>query len=111
MRKIIIDSYECAVCSTHYATPEQALACEAAGRPRPRYRSGQHVRLNPANSPAALQEERFVVEEPLITLYHPAWAVADEGDPPPPAHTVSYILQNHLGQVGFIAEEQILPDE
>lgn len=111
MRKIVIDTYQCEVCGTHYETPEQALDCEAAGRPQPRFHSGDPVRLNPVGSPDALKDERFVVEEALITLYQPAWAVTDESEPSRPAHTVSYILQNHLGQVGFIAEAQVLPDE
>ena len=110
MRKIVIDTYECEICGTHYETPEQATACEAAGRPEPRFHPGDPVRLNPVGSPDALKDERFVVEEAIITLYQPAWVVGAVGEPQRPAHTVSYILQNHLGQVGFIAEKQVLPD-
>ncbi|MFZ5816722.1 MAG: hypothetical protein ACOY93_15735 [Bacillota bacterium] len=109
MRTIVIDTYECEICGTHYETPEQALACEAAGRPRPRYHPGDRVRLDPEQSPEALKEERFVVERALVTLFQPAWLFAEDGAPQPPVHTVSYILQNHLGQVGFIAERQVLP--
>jgi hypothetical protein len=105
VRKVTYDSYQCEVCGTHYETPEQAVACENAGRPQARYPEGTAVRFRPGAGPDVLQPETFTVESNMVTLSRPARADCGGGA----RHAVSYVLQNDLGRVSFISENQLMP--
>lgn len=109
MRKVVFDTYECEVCGTHYETAAQALACEAAGRPAPRFADGAPVRIRPDACPAPLTGERFTVAASTVELAEPARAECEGGDGGP-RHVVSYVLRNHTWKVGFLAEHQLQPD-
>lgn len=108
MRKDVIDLYQCEVCGTNYTTAAQAQACEAAGRPQARYARGTAVRFRPELAPEALRADEFTVEASMVTLYTPARDRTEEGSMQP-SHLVSYVLQNDVGRVGFIAEYQLAP--
>lgn len=104
MRKAVYDTYQCGLCGTLYGTAAEAAACEQYGSPDPRFACGTTVQFRPGAGPAGTIDETFTVERTEVILSTAAGQGGTDS-----RHAVGYVLRNHVGRVGFIAEELLTP--
>lgn len=105
MKPVNVDYYECEVCGTAYETREQALACEAAGRPEPRFQANQQVRLVDHSFAGIVPEGPYEVKATTVQLKEPAWAEGPDSVPTPGEHITTYVLQGGRWRLSFVPEE------
>lgn len=104
-----MDYYECEICGTAYETREQALSCEAAGRPEPRFQPHQAVRLVDGTFRRIVPAGIYQVNSSTVELKSPAWAEGPAGGPTPGEHMVTYVVQNDAWRLSFVPEEALAP--
>lgn len=109
MRHHHTELYECEVCGSRYPAAPQALACEAGGRPEPRYRRGDAVVLAGGDYKEQFPGQVFRVDSSRVYLDRPGLETWREGEPG--HHLVTYVVEadcDHC-RITFMPEHHLAP--